>query len=907
MAGVEISHLCYHPSLTAAGACRLCVVEVEGVPDLVTSCSASATEGMVVWTRTEKVDWARRAALEVILSSHPLACPACEKNGDCALQAYAHRYRATGCDAAAERRSARPEDPDPFRSNPFFEHAPEKCILCGRCVRVCREVQAVGALTLAGHGLAGKVTTPYGVPLEETGCSFCGNCVGVCPVGALSPKLGKDERRGGGLRTVETVCPYCGVGCRLDLKVKSGRIVAADGGGGDGGGGAPSNGLLCVKGRFGWDFVHHPDRLTTPLVRRNGDLAVASWDEALATVAGRLKEIAGAHGPDAVAGLASGKCTNEENYLFQKLMRAGLGTNNVDQCARLGHASTVVGLTTAGLTAAFESEPMSGSMDDIARSDLIFLIGSNTTETHPVLGVRVKQAQSRGAKLICADPRRIELARLADIHLQHLPGSDVALLNGLMRVILTEGLADHAFITERTEGFEAFRAVVERYHPELVEAITGVPAGRLREAALLLGRAERASIIYGMGLCQHTTGTDNVRSLANLAMLIGIPGRRSAGLHPLRGQCNTQGACDMGVLPDLFPGYREVASGDYREALERAWGCQLSSRPGLTLAEMLTAARTGELRGLLVLGANPVLSVPDTRGVVGALRSLEFLVVQDIFLTETAAVADVVLPGASFAEKDGTFTSTEGRVQRVRQAVPPAAARPDWEVLADLGRRLGLRSNYSGPADIMEEIARVTPQYVDISYQRLDAEPGGLRRPCAATGHTDLGLPYEGTFTRRRGLFSPVDYLGSAEQPDDDYPFILTTGRAPYHAQTGTLSRHSAGLEAALPGGYVEINPAMAGELGMAAGDPVRVVSRRGSVIVRALPTEGASRGVVFMPFHFEEAPANALTNPVVDPAAKVPEYKVAAVRIERIRQVTEGQATLASVALSEKEPTERR
>ncbi len=910
-AGIDIPHLCYHPALSVAGACRLCLVEVEGARGLITSCAAPVAEGMVVRTTSEKVHWARKAVLEFIVADHPLACLTCEKSGDCQLQSYAYRYGVTGTEWPGQKRQVAPD-----ATNPFFERDLEKCILCGRCIRMCQEVQAVGAIDFAGRGFSAKVTTAYDVPLEESECVFCGNCVGVCPVGALTPKLGLRQGRGAELATVSTTCPYCGVGCQLDLKVKGGRIIRVDGGDG-----AANHGLLCVKGRFGWDFVHHPDRLTAPLVRNAaGELVPATWAEAMELVASRLKGIVATHGPDAVAGLASAKCTNEENYLVQKIMRAGLGTNNVDHCARLCHASTVT-----GLAASFGSGAMTNSIDEIAGADLVFVIGSNTTEAHPVIGLKIKEARRRGAKLVVADPRQIELARLADLHLQHLPGSDVALLNGMMNVILAEGLANEAFIAERCENFEAFKAVVDKYRPEVVEAVTGVPAAKLREAAVAYARAARASIIYSMGITQHTTGVDNVQSVANLALLTGNLGRESVGVNPLRGQNNVQGACDMGALPNVFPGYQPVTDPNARDKFEKAWGRQLPALPGLTVTEILGAVAKGQVKGLFVLGENPMLSDPDQHHVEEALRKTEFLVVQDIFLTETAALAHVVLPGVSFAEKEGTFTNTERRVQRVRRAVPPAAgSRPDWVILADLAGRFGLRSDYASPSDIMDEIASLTPSYGGISFRRLDAKPvsatalgaaagtgsgassgctasaasaaglasaaagvvpapGGLQWPCPTADHPGTPFLHKDKFTRGKGLFVAVDYLDPAEMPDDDYPLILTTGRVLYHFHTSSMSRRSAGLACIFPEGYVEVNPTTAAELGVAEGDPVRVVSRRGAITIRAAVTGGITPGVVFIPFHFREAAANVLTNPVVDPKAKIPEFKVCAVRVERV------------------------
>lgn len=695
-----------------------------------------------------------------------------------------------------------------------------------------------------------------------------------------------------GWRLVETVCPYCGAGCRLRLRVRGTRLSGVEGGDGP-----PNHGWLCLKGRLGWDFAHHPDRLTVPLVRKGGLLTETSWAEALDLVAARLSELVRVSGAGAVAGLASGKCTNEENFVFQKLMRAGLGTNNIDQCGRLCHAASV-----AGLTAAFGAGAMTNSIDELASADLIFIIGANPTVAHPLIAARIEEACSRGARLICADPRSIEIARLADLRLQHLPGTDAALLNAMMHVILEEGLADERFIAGRTENFEAFQAVVRRYPPELAEVVSGVPAAKIREAAILYAQAPRSSIVYSSGLTQHTTGLANVLSVANLAMLTGNVGRESTGVNPLLGQVNAQGACDMGALPDVFPGYQPVCVPASRERYEAASGCQLPGQPGLTMTEILAAAARGEVKGLFVLGANPALSAPDLKHTTHALRRLEFLVVQDIFLTETAELAHVVLPGASFVEKDGTVTSTERRVQRIRRAVPPAgSARSDLDILLDLADRLGLGPGPGGPDEVMNEIARMVPDYGGLSYRRLDTSPAGIQWPCPTPDHPGTRYLHRYGFSGGRAPFSPVDYQGPAEHPDEDYPLILTTGCVLEHSQTGTMSRRSTGLGGLLQGAGVELNPLLAAEMGVSDGDPVRVVSRRGAVVARAILSLSVGREMVFLPYHFREASANLLTNPAFDPGAKTPELKVAAVRIERLDAATI--SALAAAGAHEKAP----
>jgi formate dehydrogenase alpha subunit len=612
-------------------------------------------------------------------------------------------------------------------------------------------------------------------------------------------------------------------------------------------------------------------------MRRGERLEPATWDEALAVVADRFVQIRAQHGADALAGLSSAKCTNEENYVFQKFMRAAAGTNNVDHCARLCHASTV-----AGLAKAFGSGAMTNSIDDLAAADCILVAGSNTTEAHPLVALRIVRAVTEhGAKLIVADPRAIELTRIAHLHLRQRSGTDVALFNAMIQVILAEGLGREEFIASRTEGIEDLRRSVDGLTLEQAEAVTGVPADQIRAAARQYATAPRAAIVYSMGITQHTTGTDNVLALANLALLTGNIGREGSGVNPLRGQNNVQGACDMGALPNVYPGYRSVQDPEVQAKFEQDWRVPLSSRNGLTVVEMMHAAAAGTVRALYIMGENPMLSDPNANHVKEALETVEFLVVQDIFLSETAALADVVLPSASFAEKDGTFTNTERRVQRVRKAVaPPGEARQDWTIVCELGSRIGYPMRYASPAEILDEIAALTPIYGGIGFDRLEGP--GLQWPCPDRQHPGTPILHRSQFTRGKGRFHPTPFREAAELPDEAYPYLLTTGRYLYHFHTGTLTRRVAGLEHLAPPAPVEIHPDDGAREGIADGDAVEVESRRGRVTARAVLTERSPRGTVFMAFHYREAAANALTIDALDPVAKIPELKVCAVRVRK-------------------------
>ena len=873
--GIEIPTLCHDPDLEPYGACRLCIVRIEGVRGLPTSCTTPVREGMVVTTHTEEIDRIRRRIVELNITSHPEDCLVCEKSETCQLLRLARELgvqREIVDRLRRPDRTSRPVD----TSHPALNFNPDKCVLCGKCVRACHEIAGIGAIDFAFRGAESRIS-PFGAkPLADSVCRSCGECVVRCPTGALTVKpFRKPDKE------VETLCPYCGVGCGIVLGIRNGSIVQVRGNEA-----SPVNrGGLCVKGRFGLDFVHHPDRLRKPLIRKDGitrnaipdspleAFREADWDEALDRVVKAIENTRRRHAPDAVGVISSAKCTNEENYLVQKFARAVVGTNNVDHCARLCHASTV-----SAALASFGSGAMSNSIDDIDHADVAMVIGSNTTDCHPILGRKIMQAAKKGRlELIVVDPRAIDLSDIARVHIAHLPGTDVALLHGMMRHIVDLGLQDLNFIQERCEDYEAFLESLKQYPLQSVERITGVAAGKIRQAAELFGRAERAMVLYGMGITQHITGTDNVKSIANLLLLTGNLGRRGTGFSPLRGQNNVQGACDFGALPNVYPGYQPVNDPNVKAKFEEAWKRPMNPNPGLTLTEMFQASHEGRIKAMYVVGENPMLSEPDLGHAREALCRLDFLAVQDIFLTETAQLADVVLPASSFAEKDGTFTNTERRVQRVRRALdPPGESRADFEILADLSSRFGYKMNYQDPAAILEEAAEVTPIYGGIRFDRLNN--GGMQWPCPDLEHPGTATLHEKRFTRGRGRFHAIDNIPPAELPSGGYPLMLNTGRILEHWHTGSMSRRSTVLNALVPEGHVEINPDDASRLGLDQGDFVNLESKRGRIRTRVKKSARMPMGQAFMAFHWSEAPANMLTNAALDPMAKIPEYKVASI-----------------------------
>lgn len=674
--------------------------------------------------------------------------------------------------------------------------------------------------------------------------------------------------------TILTICPFCGCGCQFYLEVLDDEIVGL----------IPcktdeiSEGKLCIKGRNAHKFVYHNERLKTPLIKRNGRFKQASWQETLDIISQRLNESKQHFGPDSIAFLSSAKCTNEENFLLMKFARAVIGTNNIDHCARLCHSSTVVGLTSS-----FGSGAMTNSIPELENADCILVIGSNTIEQHPLVGSRILEAKGNGAKLIVVDPRRTPLANFADVYLQIRPGSDVCLLNGFMNILITEGLIDREFISQRTKGYEEFRQKIEQYTPNKVQKVSGVSSEDLQRAARIYGEAEKAPIVYCMGITQHTTGTDNVRSCANLAMLTGNVGRESTGVNPLRGQNNVQGACDMGALPNVYSGYQAVQDDSARRKFKAAWEAKLPEKPGLTVVEMIDAAYEGSIKAMYIMGENPALSDPDISYVREALRALDFLVVQDIFMSETAQLASVVLPATSFAEKEGAFTATDRRVLRLRKAIDPLGdSKPDWTIISQLAQSMGSNQfNYTSPKEIMEEIAKLTPIYGGISYERLD-KGEVLAWPCFTKDHSGTRFLHKEAFTRGKGRFFAIDFKEPAEMPDAEFPFTLTTGRLMFHYHTGTMTRKIPSLNSEVSTGFMEINPQDAKKLGVGNREKVTVRSRRGEIQISTSITDKVAPGVVFIPFHFAESAANVLTSRTLDSEAKIPEFKVCAVNISK-------------------------
>jgi formate dehydrogenase alpha subunit len=803
----------------------------------------------------------------------------------------------------AEKHAVHAVNSDP---NPFVWVDLNKCILCTLCIRACEEVQARFVWGVGDRGAHARLVAGANSTMLEARCESCGACSAYCPTGALDDKmsvgLGKPDR------VVATTCGYCGVGCGFDLNVKDNRIIRVTSSPA-----APVNGMaLCVKGRYGYDFVHHPDRLTQPRVRRylleGGTKQAAGpgrewvdvdWPTALDLVANRLAAVRRKSGADAIGVLSSAKCTNEENYLMQKFARQVIGTHNVDHCARLCHSSTV-----AGLGMAFGSGAMSNSMDDVAAAaQAMFIIGSNVTEQHPVFGTMIRRAVlKRGVQLVVADPRKIDITEFAVLHLRQKPGTDVALINGLMHLILANGWQDQRFIDERCEGFEDCRLILQKYTPDQVSAITGVPIDDLHRAAEILAHHKPMAVIWAMGITQHTTGVLNVLSLANLQMLLGNLGVPGGGVNPLRGQNNVQGACDMGGLPNVFPGYQPITDAGVRAKFDAAWATGaptlgLSDKPGLTVTEMVDAFGAGRLRALYVLAEDLAMTEPDVTHARRCLEAGELLVLQEIFPSETAAFADVLLPGAAFAEKSGTFTNTERRVQLVRKAVEsPGQARADWTVTAELARRvLALEGrtcsgpcagwDYADPAAIMDEVAAVTPSYAGINHGRLE-RGDRLQWPVPGANHPGTPILHIGRFTRGKGKFHAIDHLPAAERPDTEYPLVLTTGRVLYHWHGGEQTRRARGLMEVCPEAVVEVSPEDAARIGLNGSHQVRVRSRRGEVVARAVVTARVAPGVVFGNFHFPgKANVNNLTIAALDPVAKIPEYKVCAVAIEAVAE----------------------
>jgi formate dehydrogenase major subunit len=878
--GIDIPVLCHHPNLNPVAVCRVCAVEVEGARVLAAACIRQVEPGMKIRTTSERVERSRRMLVELLMADHPTPCTRQRQLGTCELEGLASRY------GLSESRFAKRTLPNGLDiSSPVIAVDHHACILCDRCIRACDDIQVNEVIGRNGKGFLARIGFDMDQPMGQSTCVSCGECMAYCPTGALTDKALSAVTDFTTTTPVDSVCPYCGVGCSITYHVKGDTIARVTGRDG------PANhGRLCVKGRYGFDYANHPDRLTVPLMRKpeypkraesypdpRQCFREATWEEALELAARRFMEIKRQHGPGALAGFGSAKCSNEDNYLFQKMIRAVFGTNNVDHCTRLCHASSV-----AALMETIGSGAVTNLFGDVLLADVAMVIGSNTPENHPVAATFMKQAAKRGTTLIVIDPRRTELHRRAAYSIQFKPGTDVALLNSMMQVIIAEGLANQRFIAERTEGVAQLAATVAPYTPEVAEKITGVTAEQIRAIARAYGKAERAMIFWGMGISQHTTGTDNARCLISLALLTGNVGRPGTGLHPLRGQNNVQGASDVGLIPFVYTDYQSVADPAIRTKFERAWGVTLDPTPGLTVVEIMHEVHEGHIKGMMMMGENPFLSDPNTNVVRECLAAMEFLVVQDIFLTETAEYADLILPGTAFPEKDGTYTNTDRYVQLARKAInPPGQVRTDWRVIAELATRMGYPMSYGSVAEIWDEIAALSPSFAGISHTRLARQ--SLSWPVPTADHPGSDVLFTDSFPKGLGRFSPAEFAPAKELPDDDFPFVLNTGRYREHWHTGTMTRRAKALDALSPEPLADMHPDDLQMLGIRDGEVVRLRSRRGEIALKARASRRMTRGSVFVPFHFKEAAANVLTIDALDPYGKIPEFKFCAVRVERL------------------------
>lgn len=868
---IDIPRLCHDPRLTPTGACRLCVVQIEGQGGVHTSCTRLAEPGMIIFTESDLVVRSRRSTLELLLSEHNISCTTCDADGDCLLQDYAYRYQA--CEDRFPKLSTAAETETYTVGHKGIVYDPSKCVRCQRCVKICAEVEMAEALTVKGRALDVQVSTAFDLPLNDTSCEICGLCVSTCPTGALWERSARGQGRAKDLKKVRTTCTYCGVGCQLDLNVnpKTNRIVRVTSESGC----VVNDGNTCVKGRFGFQFVHSPERLTKPLIRENGKFHEATWDAALAYAGKRLAQARDKYGPDGIAFLSSSRCTNEENYLMQKMARAAGRTNNIDQCATTCHAPTV-----AGLAISFGSGAMTNSIAEIQNVDTLFVIGANPTEAHPIIGLEMKKALRRGAKLVVCDPRKTWMAKRADIHIQHIPGTDNFLINAMMNYIIEQGWEDKSFLAERCENFEAFRENLKQYTIERAADVCGVDGDKIRRAAKVYAKGNPSSIFYTLGITEHTCGTENVMNMANLAMLCGQIGKPSSGVNPLRGQNNVQGACDMGAIHSVLPGYQKVSDEAVRAKFHKAWGVEIPTNMGGRVTDFIEKAEEGILKAFYVFGEDPVLSEPNQLKVIKSLKKLEFLAVQEIFMTETAKMADVVFPASCFAEKDGTFTNSERRVQRIRKAIdPPGEARADWQIICDVSTAMGYPMQYASAGEVFDEIASLTPSYGGMSFERI--EKMGLQWPCPTKDHPGTGFLHSGRFTRGKGLLQSIAYRPPAELPDEQFPFILSTGRTLYNYNIGNMTRKNAPIAQKENRNFVEIHRSDAERLGIANGGGARIITRRGALTVRARVDDKVRPGALWMPFHFVEAPTNELTNDAFDNITRTAEYKFCAARVE--------------------------
>jgi len=883
--GTELPHLCHsnQPGYRSDGNCRACMVEIEGEPTLAASCVRMPTDGMAVTTQGARASKARKLVFELLVADQPSQATSPDPSSK--FWAWAEAIGQT------TSRFPRLRHHTPDVSHSAMQVNLDACINCTLCIRACREVQVNDVIGMADRGHDAKIVFDFDDPMGNSTCVACGECVQACPTGALIEKTLLNEQ---GIRihqpdrTVETLCPYCGVGCQINVHVKDDKILSVDGRNG------PSNeNRLCVKGRFGFDYINHPERLTKPLIRRDGvakdpniDIRPdqisnyfreATWEEALERAASGLVEIRDNNGSQALAGFGSAKGSNEEAYLFQKLVRAGFGTNNVDHCTRLCHASSVAALV-EGVGSGAVSAPFMAAND----ADVIIIIGARPNVNHPVAATYFKQAAKRGAKLVIIDPRGSEMSRYAWNQLQFKPGTDVAMLNAMIHTIIDEGLIDRQYVQAMTGGYEELRKRIVPYAPELMADACGIKAETLREVARAYAKAERSIIFWGMGIAQHTHGTDNARCLITLSLLTGQIGRPGTGLHPLRGQNNVQGASDVGLIPMFYPDYRSVEDDTIRCEIEQFWGAKLDHKDGLTVVEIINAIRAGNIEGMYIMGENPAMSDPDQNHTREALAKLGHLVVQDLFLTETAWHADVVLPASAKAEKSGTFTNTNRQVQMARPAVPPPGeARQDLEIIQEIANRIGLKWSYSHPQDVFGEMAHMMPSLKNITWERLEREHS-VTYPCVTPDGPGSDIVFGDGFPTKTGKarIVPVDLLPPDEEPDEAFPFVLTTGRILEHWHTGAMTRRTNVLDDIEPEAVVAMNTLDIEKLALVCGESVTVKTRRGEITLKVRDDHEVPPGVIFIPFCFAEAAANFLTNPQLDPYGKIPEFKFCAAAV---------------------------
>ena len=863
--GVYIPTLCHDPNLTSTGACRLCLVEDERSGALLASCVAPIAPGMVINTNSPRVVEHRKKIIKLMLASHPDSCLVCDKGNRCQLRKLAAEM---GIGLVEFQRI--PQMDVIEEVNPFIERDLSKCILCGKCIRVDQKLVVEGAIDYIHRGTMTKPATLNDTPLEKSECTFCGACVAVCPTGALMEK--ERTYTGTTTTTVTTVCPYCGCGCTICLGIKDGRVVQARPSGE-----SPVNrGTLCVLGSYGYDFIHSPERLRVPLVKVDGEFKETTWEEALARVATEFKRIKENHGADALAFFGSSHCTNEENYLLQRLARGVLGTNNIDNGSRLYNAASRI-----GLGASIGYAGTTSSLNVLERSRFIMVIGANPEISAPAVGYAIKRAiKYKGAELCLIDPRHTPLAQFARLWLRPRVGTDVALLNGLAKIIIDEKKLDVEFVTRMTDNFAPWARSLESYTPDYVEKVTGIPRKDIQLAARTLAGAEEAAIVYGNGITQHTAGTSAVVAIANLAMLTGNTGRRG-GIFALQRENNAHGACDMGALPGFLPGYQSAGETQNRRKFEERWGSRLPTNGGLAILEMMEQAREGKLKGMLIMGENPVASLPQPSLVKKALSSLDFLVVTEMFLTETTKLASVVLPAASFAEKDGTFTNFEGRVQRVRKAIEPyVKSLPDGEIILRLSQMLGAPMPYSSHQQVMEEIEEMVPFYHHVAY--TDVDSSDMDWADVTSGSPGTRRLHKGLFPSGFGRFSPVEYTPPQDVAKDGYPFTLVVGSSRYHFGNGSRSMHSARLSRFGSKASLEIGNADARDMGIKDGETVKVASAQGELLITAKVGNTLPVGLLYMPISFPDSPVYELFDTILDHQARTPALKSCAVRLER-------------------------